>query len=196
MTGKMTPGRRKRRPISLVEVKYSDFNTSTAQQYGSAGLGSDITAIAAGTGVSSRLGDQIDLVRIEGRTTFFCQTTNPGCVTRLFVFQWFPPTTPTLASFLANGVTGAPDYSSQYNYDNRHQFVMLLDKTLLMVGNAAASNNLVECDYSVPIRGQCNFASGATTGDRHVYVWFLGQNVAGANGQLVSSTNRFYFRDP
>ncbi len=190
--------KRIKRSVGPLEMKFANFNTSTAQQYGSgAGLSSDITAVTQAVGVNSRIGDQIDLIALEGRVTLFQQTTNPQSITRNIVFVWIPDSIPTISSVLDNGVTGSPDYTSMYNYDARHQYVILLDRTTVMVGGASASNNTVQYDYRVNLRGRrANFSAAATTGDNHVWIWFLGQNAAGANGQLVSATHRLFYVDP
>lgn len=180
-----------------VEVKYFDSNTTAGQQYGTAGLLSDVSAITQAVGGSSRIGDQVDLIRLDIRGTLYQQGTNPYSVTRLIVFQQFPVTTPTLATLLDPGVSGAADYTSMYNHDGRHLFEILHDSTYHMEATTGTGSSMARFDLSLPLKGRIsNYAAAATTGDSHLYVLLLGSNAAGANGQLVSMTNRLFYSDP
>ena len=188
----------KRRGVpAYVEVKYFDSNTTAGQQYGTGGVLSDVSAITQAVGGTSRIGDQVDLIRLDIRGTLYQQGTNPYSVSRLIVFQQFPVTTPTLATLLDPGVSGAADYTSMYNHDGRHLFEILHDSTYTMEATTGQGTAMAQFNISVPLKGRvANFAAAAATGDSHIYVELLGSNAAGATGQLVSMTCRLFFSDP
>lgn len=188
---------------SKIETKIFDANSTISQQYGSGAgiIATDMTAIGLGNDEKTRNGVQITPVHTDFRVTLECQSTNPSAVARIIIFQWRinNAVAPALSSILDAGPGGVVGVYSEYNYDQRHLFKILYDKTLTLNGNTGADNYIRQVVKKLSYKSKAakvNFDTGAVvTGDHHIYFFMIGSNPNGATGQLATITTRTYYKD-
>lgn len=185
---------------SRSEIKYFDVNTTSFQQYGSAGTIANCSAAVQGVAGNQRVGDQLSPIRIEIRYSSEQQVTNPQSTTRIILFQYRlnNVTPPGLASVLDPSIGGVATVWSSYNFDLRHQYTILWDTQYVMSGSIGSSIYTRTGSVNIPLTkktAKVNFDAGSVTGDHHIYILILGSNAAGATGQLISLSARLFFRD-
>lgn len=158
------------------ELKFAitniNFGTSTT------GVLGDVTLIAQGDTDNTRDGDRLKLKRFFIRGVI--STGDVTNILRIIWFQWGPNSVPTASSILLNGFSGSIDYTSQYNHDNRQEYVILYDTLFHMEGNGSAATapygptSQNTFSYTLKPRWtELQYVGGTTVGTNHVYYFVI-----------------------
>jgi len=123
---------------------------------------------------------------------------------RYMIFQWHPSSTPTSAAILLNGPSGAPDIYSNYNHDQRQQYLVLFDRVFTTVGagNTAPipNTNIVTTGlktFRVSLERatkKAQYQAGGATGTNRLYVLYLSDSALATHPTLAYAT-KVVFRD-
>lgn len=168
----------------------------------------------AGTTDITRIGDRI---RWAGTMEIRMYATNNGATNafaniRYIVFQWHPSSNPAGSGLdiLLAGPTGAADYLSTYNHDNRQQYTILVDQLFTMNGNTAAATNPMTSNttiyrslkvnlnkkpiYGSPFQHDVQYSNQTLTGTNRLYILVMSDSAA-ANKPTLSTAVKTFFRD-
>lgn len=189
------------------ELKYILTNSSSTAISSTATV-TQIGVVAQGATDQDRTGDRLMWC---GNIEFKCNAINGIGATadeynniRCIIFQWHPNTTPTAATVLLNGVTGAPDVSSHYSHDLRQQFTILFDQNFRLTGlNGAPAAGMAMSTwlqagvmtYTISIRRaqkQAQYAGGTTGGTNQFYILLVSDSQLATHPTFYYSAKLFY----
>lgn len=162
--------------IRFNEKKYhavEDQDTST-----NAGTVISMTDIPQSTGVTgatdvTRTGDQVTVTSINMRFWWRVGSVLPSSqIVRLIVFQWFPPTVPTLPSILINSINTVV---APYAHDTRFNFKILYDATSMLSidWHAVQFRRFM---LTKKFKPKIQYQAGGLTGTNKIYFLFCSDN--------------------
>jgi hypothetical protein len=173
------------------ELKYIDAATWAGQAISTVMTSLHMTAIAAGTGVSDRVGREITAERIDYRLNF-----NVGDANNTFRLILLIDDQPNGATFSQTDLfTNNADCTSMLTYEYRHRFRIIHDEffgvdvynpQLIKAGSVSLSS--LSTKYSGTTNNISNLRSGA------VYMVLISDSGAVAH-PTVSGDVRLWFRD-
>lgn len=179
------------------EIKWFALGLVYGPTYAGYDTWTHLTAVPQSAGAStdsSRIGDQIEIKSIHIKMSMFNNVGNIGSAAnfnnfiRVICVQYNESDgSPTTAEMLLNGGgTALKGSYSHFNVDYRHDYHVLYDKTIMLVGNvpiAAATNPVVPANYShflqfnIPLKRakkQVRFLGGGTNSNDGIWMIVLG----------------------
>lgn len=158
----------------------------------------DLTNVAAGTTDTTRIGDKIQLSRIEYQMSLFPLTATSTHTVRVIFFQYKPNDAAQLTSIdgiVDNGATGVIDPWSPYDHDFKTDYTIISDRTYQLNPNQSTIISLGLKKLNVKkVRHDITFDAGATFGGNHIYVAFITNSPIAAPPSVYGRA-RIYFRD-
>lgn len=148
-----------------------------------------IANITQGITDAQRIGDTIKWKGIKIRLfPHNISTTLTNQYARFIIFQWHNSdvtTTPTVADILNLGVGGVQNYTSQYNWDTRHLYNIMYDRTFsLAKGDTDSANQYVSLPYLVPKWKQVQYSATTVFGTNQLYFIVCGSGAGTDTAQL------------
>lgn len=195
--------KQKRQVVKVIrqqqEMKYAWITGSTS--FGGTGAGTgpittQLTQIPQGDTDQQRDGDKFRLIRHRFRA-FVHPGSQTLCQVRVIVFQWFPTSTPVIASILITGGTGSIDVTSEYNHDRRQEYRILMDKMLTAgTSEGAGAQKAIKHIYNYKDKhANCQMNAGSTV-DGTNQVWLIAISDTGAaTYPSLKYTMKFFFTD-
>jgi len=182
------------------ELKFFYFNqaaTAVSTTIVMTGLPFDVLQ---GTADTNRIGDALTWRGwIDLRYQWIIADT--ANLVRLMVVQWKAQSTgtpfPTYADVLLTGPSGGYDVFSQYNHDNRHNYVILFDRTHKLIGNSAAATtpntsvSEVFRHVKVPLtkaKKVAQFIGGGSQGTNRLFLIYMSDSAAATHPTLTYTT--------
>jgi len=144
-----------------------------------------ITDIPQGDTDQERDGDQLNIRSIEVNWAWAQPTAlnDLSNLCRFIVFQWFPNTTPTIASILASTAT-TTGVLSPYHHDNRFQFKILLDVKTTLGLNSGNSAMIYRKYIKGDLKRKIQYITGGIAGQNKLYVVALSDSTVAAHPNL------------
>lgn len=135
----------------------------------------DLTPITQAVADTSRIGDVIDLVSVQGR--FVLTAADSTNIMRIMVIQWNEDSSvsaPTLLSVLQHTTGSFPeDILSPYLLDKDHKYKVLWDKSYNLNLTGDLKQILVEFYLNRGFRKKVQFTEASTTGVGKIYMLYI-----------------------
>ena len=176
------------------EVKYYDILTPTTS-VSTLATNFDITGISQGVQQGQRIGNSMRVLSIK--FNWWATVSDPTNVIRLIVWTYKSNsalTSPSSSIILANGSSGAiTQTDSQYNYVNRKDYKIHLDKSFNL-STAANPLEALQVRINIPQKyQQVDFSGdGVTTGSNHLIWTVISDSGAVAHPTVVGTVRVFY----
>lgn len=167
-----------------------------------------IADIANNVGGSARVGDSIMWAGSMKFRIQFTGSLGAGSeeynTVRLIIFQWHPVSTPNIASILSQGPVSSFDVYSNYNFDNRQQYKILLDKTynlinvngLTAVATAFPDTYARQFNFTISLKRARKMVqyspTGGLTGTNRIYLILLSDSSVGPHPKAAYASQVFY----
>lgn len=173
-----------------IEPKFFD----TVQGFTQIDRGATITSLTLvpqGNAQSKRVGDELYAKHIELRLSSYFNSNavigNPQHSLRIIVFRWNIDTsiaTPALGSILAPLSASVNDFCAPYDWNAKRQgdFTILMDKMY----NLAEGALCPALNLRIPVKRRITYDPAATTGEGHIYILQIGDDVTGAHTPSIS----------
>ncbi len=177
----------------VVDKKYITKSIGGVTAY-DATLLTDMTTLSQGTADTNRVGDEVHLRSIS----WSWRANGHATVSvgfRIVIFQWKrqnPPTPEDVISAPGTAPTSTTWALSQYNHDQRKNFSVLYDETLVIGSANSGWQSILQGKgiYNIGLNAKrklvnanCQFVAGGTTGYNHIYAMVIGANTsASGNG--------------
>lgn len=168
---------------SIAEKKYLVTTSGGPQNVDYSGTVASISDVPQGLSDSGREGDQIYLRSIEfSWQAFIGDTFN---VLRLIVFQWYPPTTPTVADIILATAVGSTDIVfAPYNHDKRYNYKILYDKTVSLDAVKANTSGVIRKYIIKGFKRHIQYEATGTTGTNKIYILKASDSAAVSHPQM------------
>lgn len=185
------------------EKKYHLAQSSGPQPVIDTGDITCMTQILQGDSDTSRVGDQLTIRSIEYKFNAFLSTSATApAVLRFLLIQWFPrvvntASPPNIAdNILFDGLTNSENYLQPYYHDNRNQFKVLLDKTVV-VGLDAKVNPITYHGYITKgFRRRVQYYAGAfDDGNNQIFLIKLSNIATGSNPPSFTNYIKINYSD-
>lgn len=152
-----------------------------------------LSKIAQGDSDSQRNGDSM-LFKPRMQVRLNMSTLGNGYM-RIIIFQWKPLSddtnfTPTVGDILHVGSTTAVDFTSQYQYDTRHQYRIMKDKVFTLVNATQTMVRTFIFSCTIPNK-RVQFSAATTIGTNQIYMLAI----RGGSQIDVAFTAKFIYTD-
>lgn len=171
-----------------------------------------LTAINVGTGQSSRIGDEVDLVgMVKVRMAINCYVSGANLtlpIVRVIFFQYHsvsdPASPPAISTILDPDNGGLYSTFSHHSYDNRQDYTILYDKNMILTpaggsNNAFNPNIHVMRNFYVSLkRARKSIAwlnATPTIASGHIYCYILSNDPSAGTNPVAFVTCRTLYRD-
>ena len=162
---------------------------TSASTVSTAGQFVALSSVPQGIGRVQRIGDVLRKKRLNFAYTItagapgILATADQYNVVRVLIFVWKQDNglaTPTTANILNTSTTTSP-----YNWDVRHDYQVLYDKSHVVHNTPFWNGAAVQWDhgvgatytlpsqYTLPLKGMVEFDADSTSGDNHVYLMLI-----------------------
>ncbi len=169
-------------------VEKKSFVVEISGTGSSAGVIVPLLNVAQGDTDTTRDGDAIAPLKLDWRMTAL---STGAYLLRYVLFQWLPPTTPTVADILEPlPAAGGPTHFSPYSHDTRQSYRVIYDRAICGGTDWHITN--VDVQPAIPLaKMQTIYVNGTTTGTNKYYACII-SNAVNAS---YAGTSKVWFND-
>ncbi len=170
---------------STSEFKHHSVQTSDTAS--TAGFIWDLSAVAAGTTDTTRIGDQLSATTLGFQYRIVSGDTHNAV--RVIYFQWYPNTVPVVANIL-----NAAAVEAQYETDQATNYKILYDRTHTLneyVSGVVVTTRQFRRKLRIP-RKNLKFLAASTTATNKVYSLYITDSAAVVHPSMIFSTRLNY----